>query len=282
MSRGAAARRLTWGLAAAGVTGAALQVLDRGATARSPRWARTNYRGADVDLLAGPAAAVGAVAAAVPAAAAGRPGPMLLTLVSGGLGLYDDLAGETHARGLGGHLRALRQGRVTTGLVKMVGLLSAATVAVAMDRRPTGETAVVLPAAGVLADAALISGTANLVNLLDLRPGRALKVVMLLAGPATVLDRAEGAQLAAGLVGTAAVLLPDDLGERRMIGDCGANTLGALVGWALVDGLGRRGRTVALASVVALTLASERVSFSAVIERTPALRALDRWGRRTA
>jgi hypothetical protein len=65
-----------------------------------------------------------------------------------------------------------------------------------------------------------------------------------------------------------------------MVGDCGANSLGALAGWALTDRLDRRGRAAALAVVVALTLVSERVSFSALIDRSPMLRALDQWGRR--
>ena len=278
MSRGARPRRLTSGLLAAGVATATVRLLDRRPPGGRPRWTRTNFRGAEVDLLAGPAATAGAAAATFPLAVGGRTGPLLLTVVTGSLGLYDDLAGETHARGLGGHLRALRGGQVTTGLVKMVGLFGAAAVTAGSGRQRSTPRTI----AGVVADAALVSGTANLVNLLDLRPGRALKAVTLLAAPVAVLGRDGGAEVAAGLVGTAAVLLPGDLGERRMVGDCGANTLGALAGWLLVDRLGRTGRTAALAVVVGLTLASERVSFSAVIDRTPALHAIDAWGRQPA
>jgi hypothetical protein len=64
-----------------------------------------------------------------------------------------------------------------------------------------------------------------------------------------------------------------------MLGDMGANAAGALAGWLLASVLPPWGLALAAAVVVALTLASERVSFSAVIERTDALRALDRLGR---
>jgi hypothetical protein len=65
-----------------------------------------------------------------------------------------------------------------------------------------------------------------------------------------------------------------------MLGDTGANSAGALLGTALVQRTGRRGRWAALAVLTALTLASEKVSFTRVIESTPGLRELDALGRR--
>jgi UDP-N-acetylmuramyl pentapeptide phosphotransferase/UDP-N-acetylglucosamine-1-phosphate transferase len=233
---------------------------------------RTNYRGRPVDLLAGPAAAAGAAAASLvtPAAAA----PLLVATAAAGLGLYDDLAGAGHARGLRGHLAALRNGEVTTGLVKMVGLAAAGAASAVMSPRATAAPAPV----DLLVDTALVSGAANLVNLLDLRPGRALKTVLVAAAP-LALCGGRGGGVAAGVAATAGVLLPDDLAERRMVGDCGANALGALVGWAITAQASRPARYAALAGVVALTLVSEYVSFSALIEGNPALSAADRWGR---
>jgi hypothetical protein len=64
-----------------------------------------------------------------------------------------------------------------------------------------------------------------------------------------------------------------------MLGDCGANALGAGLASAAVCALPRSGRLVGLAAVLALNVASERVSFTAVIERTPLLRRLDQLGR---
>ena len=65
-----------------------------------------------------------------------------------------------------------------------------------------------------------------------------------------------------------------------MLGDCGANAVGAALGCALVAGSGRVARLGALAGTVALTLASEQVSFSAWIDSHPAATWLDQLGRR--
>jgi hypothetical protein len=67
-----------------------------------------------------------------------------------------------------------------------------------------------------------------------------------------------------------------------MLGDTGANALGAAWGVSTASALGRRGLLAATIAVVALTLASEKISFSRVIESTPALRTLDALGRRPA
>ncbi|HKS98040.1 MAG TPA: hypothetical protein VJT31_00795, partial [Rugosimonospora sp.] len=86
--------------------------------------------------------------------------------------------------------------------------------------------------------------------------------------------------LVAGPVGAAAALLPADLGENVMLGDSGANALGALLGVALVAGTGRWGRAALLSVLAGLTAASEKVSFTKVIESTPGLRELDALGRK--
>lgn len=236
-------------------------------------WRRKNYAGRPVTLLGGPALA----AAATLTAAAGAPrryraAAVVVGVVSGLVGGYDDLAGarpeQAGDKGLAGHLRALRGGRVSAGAVKVAGIGAAAATAAALTDRSITD--------GVLTTG-LVAGAANLVNLLDLRPGRAAKAGALAA--AAGLGGPAGG-LVAGPLGAALAVLPDDLGERVMLGDCGANALGALVGlrWAAVPGRGVRAGL--LAAVVALTLASEKVSFTRVIEATPGLRGLDRLGRR--
>lgn len=252
---------------AIGVTTAALCGLRRLSTGAA--WTRRNYRDRPVHLAAGPAATFGAAASAAVSGAPAR--ACAAVLVAGGLGWYDDIAGASHARGLRGHGRALARGEVTTGLVKLVGLVGAGYLAAPARGGRSGIVA-------RMADAALIAGSANLVNLLDLRPGRALKAVTLTAAPLAV-GSGPAAGVATGVVATAATLLPGDLGERHMIGDCGANALGASVGWVLANRLGSAGRSAALATVVALTLVSEVSSFSALIDKQPALSAMDSWGR---
>jgi UDP-N-acetylmuramyl pentapeptide phosphotransferase/UDP-N-acetylglucosamine-1-phosphate transferase len=263
---GAVAARL--GLAGA----AALDARPAGAP-----WRRTNYAGRPVTLLGGPALALAATASAVVGAPTGtRAAAALVGTVAGLVGGYDDLAGarpeQARDKGLAGHLRALRAGRVSAGAVKVAGIGAAAAAAALLTREDRG------PADAVLTTG-LVAGTANLVNLLDLRPGRAAKATALTA--AAGLGGPSG-PLVAGPLGASLAVLPADLGERVMLGDCGANAVGALLGLRLAAVPGRPARAGALAAVVGLTLASERVSFTRVIEATPVLRELDRLGRRRA
>ena len=131
-------------------------------------------------------------------------------------------------------------------------------------------------AAFTLTGAALVAGSANLANLFDLRPGRALKVALVSGIPLL----ATGRPAAAAVTGAGLAVLPGDLRGVSMLGDTGANPLGAAVGLAAAQSLGPRGRLLALTAVAGLVLASEKVSFSRVIDQAPVLRALDRWGRR--
>ena len=129
----------------------------------------------------------------------------------------------------------------------------------------------------MVVNAGLVAGGANLLNLFDLRPGRAVKVAV----ASGALIGAAGQDSVAAPVAAALALLPEDLGERAMLGDAGANALGAMLG-ASAAGLSRTSRITLLGAIVGITAASEKVSFTKVIERTPALRWLDMLGRRPA
>ena len=247
------------------------------------RWDRSNHRGEPVTLLEGPAVAIGGVAGAL--AGGGSPRERLAVAIAGAgaaaFGGYDDLAGNGGSRGFRGHLCALRRGDLTTGVVKLagigaVGLTAAITAGDRTDN--AGGHAAVAGVADTLINAALIAGCANLVNLFDLRPGRAAKVVVIAGG----LLAPGGSGLSAAPLAAAAALLPEDLGERAMLGDAGANALGAMLGAAAAISLPRPARLAALGLVTGLTAASEVVSFTSVIERTTPLRWLDLLGRRPA
>lgn len=276
---------LARGLAVTAVTAAAATlagaVVTRAHDAEwARRWLRTNHAGTPVTLLEGPVATGALVVGCLVEGLLGAPPARVLAVAMAGVGAglvgaYDDLHGSAQARGFRGHLAALRRGTVTSGTVKIVGVgLSALAASVVLARsRPAVRVVDLL--VDTVVDTALVAGTANLVNLLDLRPGRAAKVVVLLAGG---LLGAGGAPA----LGAAAGSLPTDLAARSMLGDCGANALGAATATAAAGALGRPARLVALAVVVALNAASERISFTAVIARTPALAWLDGLGRAPA
>ncbi|MEO6205169.1 MAG: hypothetical protein ABIO67_07300 [Mycobacteriales bacterium] len=223
-------------------------------------WTRLNHRGDPVSLASGPALAIaGAAALRLP-----LPAAMVAGLGAGLVGAYDDAAdaaGGLHAKGLRGHLAALRSGRVTSGAVKVVGLaaVGGATARLLGRRTPVD----------LMLGTALIAGSANLLNLLDLRPGRALKV-------GVVAALAQGQP---GLVAATGALLPDDLAERTMLGDTGANALGALLGAAALHRHSRRTAWWGLVGIVGLTGLSEVTSYTRIIEASPPLRWADQLGR---
>ncbi|MHB8670020.1 MAG: hypothetical protein ACYDAD_05580 [Acidimicrobiales bacterium] len=222
------------------------------------------------------------------------PAARLLTVMAvfgfGLLGAIDDLLGDPSGpRGFRGHLGAIARGRLTTGGVKLVGGLALALVLAgpAQLAEPLRVVAAAGRAAGriglgtLVGDAALIAGCANLANLLDRRPGRTIKVAtagFVLLVLATGADRALIGP--AIVIGGGLALFGGDLHEHHMLGDSGANVLGAILGLGLVMTTGGTARLLVLAVVVALNLVSEIVSYTSVIEAVPPLRALDRVGRR--
>src|SRR5207249_3116421 len=150
--------------------------------------------------------------------------------------------------------RAHRDARRTTGVLKLLAI-----------------PAIGLLATRKLSGALLVGLTANALNQLDTRPGRALKAYLI----ASLVVRGEAARYAKGAV----LLLPYDLREMTMLGDAGANALGALLGLSSVDRLTGKGRIAAITVLAGLTLVGERRSLGALIERTPVLRELDGLGR---
>lgn len=199
---------------------------------------------------------------------------MLLAVVGFALlGLLDDVLGDGSARGFRGHVGEALRGRLTTGFVKLAGGGALAVVLVASPGFASGRRLVI--------DAVLIALAANLGNLLDRAPGRVGKAGMLAYVPLALALGASDAGVALAVVmGAFAALLGDDLRERVMLGDTGANVLGAALGLGVVLGCGAGVRLGVMLALLALNAAAEAVSFSAVIERVPPLRRLDGLGRR--
>ena len=282
---------------------------------KASQWERTNFHGVTVSLRGGVAMAGAAVAsAAVASALSDQPraalGGAVAALGGAVAGYIDDVDQGAHdggkvAKGLKGHLGALAHGQVTTGVIKIAGIGASALAASALVG--SKATSVSGKAADLALNTVLIAGTANLANLLDLRPGRALKATVLVATPlsyfscAAAKTPASGASgaasatpaapasasgasaqrlLASGLNAAAITALVEDLQETTMLGDTGANAAGALLGTSLAANDSWKLRLGAALGVVGLILASEKVSFSKVIAANPALNWLDQLWRR--
>jgi hypothetical protein len=191
------------------------------------------------------------------------------------LGLLDDSLGQgLHSdtpRGWRGHARALAEGRFSTGAIKALGALALAAYATAGRGREDLD---------YVADLALLLLTTNLFNLFDLRPGRVEKVfAVLLAGVCIGAWTADPLTVLGVFIGPVAIGAVYTLREQAMLGDTGANLVGALAGISLLITLSDDARLIALAIVVALTAFGEFRSISRTIDRVPPLRALDSWGR---
>lgn len=255
-------------LVSAAVTAGVLRLLD---ARTGESWRRRNYRGSEVTLSAGPAVAAGLLSGLT--LCRGRIASAAAVAVTGAAaaGFYDDRASrhesERRVKGFAGHIGALAKGNASAGTVKLV-VVGASSVAAGFVRTGASVDTVI--------DGCLVAGSANLCNLLDLRPGRALKVATLLAAASTPFPGGGG--LLAASCGAIGAALPGDLGERSMLGDTGANALGAMLG-SVQCSRTRRARLLALMIVVGLTALSERISFTAVIGANPVLRRLDELGR---
>jgi UDP-N-acetylmuramyl pentapeptide phosphotransferase/UDP-N-acetylglucosamine-1-phosphate transferase len=238
---------------------------------------RENFRGARLAFPFGVLIVFAAVVALVPLApldeyvddAILRPEVGLIALYALGvafLGLADDaLSGPS--RGWRGHGAAVLEGRFSTGALKAVGSLGLALLVL----RGRDDY--------LLSVAVLVLAT-NLFNLLDLRPGRAVKAFVLL-GAGLTLGAWDADPLAALGLFVAPVLVAGlyDLRERAMLGDTGSNLVGALAGLWLVLTLSTTGLVVSALVLLGITAYGEFRSLNALVERTPILKHLDSMGR---
>jgi UDP-N-acetylmuramyl pentapeptide phosphotransferase/UDP-N-acetylglucosamine-1-phosphate transferase len=263
-------------LAAAALAPPLLRALEQGGHTRP------NYRGRPLPFPFGVLIAAAALLALVPLTLIARLAPAavfhpeivpiaLYALGVLALGLIDDAFGGGEAsRGWRGHGAAIARGEFSTGALKAAGSFGLALLA--MDQLGLSDGRWLL-AAGVLVLAT------NVFNLLDLRPGRSSKAFVLL-GAALTIGAGVRPLWALGLLAAPALVAGAyDLRERAMLGDTGANLLGALAGLWLVLTLSGTGQLIALGLLAAITLYGELRSISALIERTPGLRELDSWGR---
>lgn len=233
--------------------------------------------------------------------------PIILTVAAMLFGLADDVFGTSADKGFRGHLRALMHGRLSTGGLKLLGIGAVAAVygwrTAAQGAEAAGVSGTWVLAGWWVVATLVIALSANLVNLTDLRPGRALKVYSVLAlaaGAAFVFDvvgqyepyalemgvswgiadtAVTLACMAIVLLGPVAAVWRMDLGERGMLGDAGANAMGAVVGYLLAGALDLPWLSAVAVVLLAMNVLSERLSFSRVIDTVPPLRYLDGLGR---
>jgi UDP-GlcNAc:undecaprenyl-phosphate GlcNAc-1-phosphate transferase len=242
---------------------------------------RENYRGTMLPVPLGVAIVPAAVIALIPVMLLARLTdadifPTDLSLVIAFipgialLGFIDDvLAGSS--RGIRGHATAALGGNFSSGLLKAFGTLGLALLVASTLPGDKGDF--------LLATAVLVLAT-NAFNLLDLRPGRSVKALVLLGIGLTAATQITEPAAALGLfLGPVLVCAFYDLREQAMLGDAGSNVIGAIAGVWLVLTLDPSEQLVALFVLLLINIYGEFRSISTVIEKVPGLRHLDSLGR---
>jgi len=171
----------------------------------------------------------------------------IFALIAGAciFGLYDDWVGCSSAKGFRGHIGSLFRGILTTGGVKMlaIGFLALFTMILLYWNNEDTWTTIVIR---IIAGTCVIALNANLLNLFDLRPGRAGKVyalgfvicmVVVILSSTVVLDWPDVVALALVGLGPLIAAWRYDIQEKGMLGDAGANSMGAFLGYLLATAL---------------------------------------------
>jgi UDP-GlcNAc:undecaprenyl-phosphate/decaprenyl-phosphate GlcNAc-1-phosphate transferase len=198
-------------------------------------------------------------------------------------GLFDDWVGDNSYKGFKGHLRAFVRGKLTTGGLKMLGIGFIA-FSLSLSYYYTDAASLVT----VVLSTCVIALTTNLMNLFDLRPTRAHKAYLFLLIPALVcvafaprigLDGLNIVSLALLALGPVLAVWRFDMREQAMLGDAGANAMGAFIGYLFATALPFWGLLIATVLLFIVNLLSERVSFTYIIASHPLLDRFDKWGR---
>lgn len=197
---------------------------------------------------------------------------MLLLLSMGFAGVIDDLTGDRKIKGLINHIRSTLKNNMTTGFLKaLIGFTAACIISL----RTAGSFV------ELITNVLLITLYANTINLLDMRPGRAVKVFLTMA--IILLFSTEGRLAEAlpliTLVLTAIIYISYDLREICMLGDTGANILGITLGYYSSLLLNYDNKLMLLLILIFLNIISEKLSITKIINRSRILSFLDSLGR---
>lgn len=193
-------------------------------------------------------------------------------LSMGFVGLMDDLIGDKDTKGFKGHIKSLLKGKLTTGGLKAIsgfGVAFLISLSISDGILDTGVNTF------------LIALFTNIINLFDLRPGRACKAFLFFA-VATMVTSALGSYqfLMLSAVGVILAYIGYDLGAKSMLGDVGSNAMGITLGVYCASTSSLRVKAVYLSVLIILHLVSEFSSFTKIIEKNRVLKAIDQFGRR--
>ena len=190
------------------------------------------------------------------------------------LGFIDDMLGQRDTLGFKGHFGALFRGQLTTGGLKAMG---GGIIALFLAVFIGGEWW------NIILNTLILALFTNMMNLLDLRPGRAVKgfLIFVLVIIIIAMGRMDYLLLAP-LLGAVLCYFPQDLQARAMMGDAGSNVLGLSLGYLAVTSLSLTARLGFLVFLLAIHVYTEKFSLTKTIENNVLLKTIDQLGRSKA
>ena len=185
-------------------------------------------------------------------------------------GALDDLIGNRNVSGLKGHFKSLFKGELTTGGFKalfggFVGLV--VSVCISND------------IVDIIVNTLIIALSTNLMNLFDLRPGRAIKAYLVIMIPIYITLTGYTKVFPLLILPNVLAYFNTDLKARGMMGDTGSNVLGISIGVLMAFGYGIKVRLAWLVFLILMHLITEKFSLTKIIEKNRVLKFIDNLGR---
>ncbi|MGB9813850.1 MAG: UDP-N-acetylmuramyl pentapeptide phosphotransferase [Thermovenabulum sp.] len=185
------------------------------------------------------------------------------TLTMGIFGLIDDTFGQRNVKGFRGHFFSFFKGNLTTGVLKAVfGFLISFLISFVKN---------IDNIYFLILDTFFICFFINIINLLDMRPGRACRFYLVLSILAMIIEFYKKSfyriWLMLPLFCSVFVFLPYDVGEKIMMGDTGANVLGINLGiiysWILPPNI----KLILLSLLIFVNVLAEKYSISKILDK---------------
>lgn len=185
-------------------------------------------------------------------------------------GIIDDSLGNRDVTGLVGHFKALYRGKLTTGAFKaLLGGFVGLTIAVTISKS--------IP--NIIVATLLVALSTNMMNLFDLRPGRAIKVYIILSIIIFIASSKFEREVMMLIVPAVLAYFYFDLRALTMMGDAGSNVLGVSLGVFIVSSFNLPVQIVCLILLVLIHALTEKFSLTKIIEQNKILNYIDRLGR---
>ena len=185
-------------------------------------------------------------------------------------GALDDLIGNRNVSGLKGHFKSLFKGELTTGGFKalfggFVGLVVSVCISSSI--------------VDIIINTLIIALSTNLMNLFDLRPGRAIKAYLVIMIPIYITLTGYTKVFQLLILPNVLAYFNTDLKARGMMGDTGSNVLGISIGVLMALGYGIKVRLAWLVFLILMHLITEKFSLTKIIEKNRVLKFIDNLGR---